>query len=80
MRSFFKLEKKLRDGIVPDVAGTAHRAGDAMVGHQPLEMLAGVLGVFNRSSQDWVIGQILDIQGFSWCVSTKRFPGSVVSA
>ena len=39
--------------IVPDVARAAHRAGDAVVGHQPLELLAGVLaaliGVMQQS-------------------------------
>jgi hypothetical protein len=29
--------------IVPDVAGSAHAANDAAVGHQPLELIAGVL-------------------------------------
>jgi hypothetical protein len=30
-------------GVVPDVAGPAHRAGDAVVGYQALELLAGIL-------------------------------------
>jgi hypothetical protein len=29
--------------IVPAIARAAHRAGDAMIGHQPPELLAGVL-------------------------------------
>ena len=29
-------EEVLHRGVVPDVAGPAHRAGDAVVGHQPL--------------------------------------------
>src|SRR5580692_11235251 len=30
-------------GVVPHVSGTAHRTVDAIVGHQPLELLARVL-------------------------------------
>jgi hypothetical protein len=41
----------LHGSVVPHVAGSAHRADDAVVGHQPLELLAGVLGGFKRSSQ-----------------------------
>jgi hypothetical protein len=33
----------LRSSVVPDVAGTAHRTDDAVIGHQPLELFAGVL-------------------------------------
>ena len=44
-------EEALHRGVVPDVAGSAHRTGDAVVGHQPLELLAGILGGLNRSSQ-----------------------------
>src|SRR5690606_37649617 len=44
-------EEALHRGIVPDVARPAHRAGDAVIGHQALELLTGVLGRFNRSSQ-----------------------------
>jgi hypothetical protein len=36
-------EEALHRSIVPDVAGPAHRAGDAVVGHQALELLAGIL-------------------------------------
>ena len=36
-------EEALHCGVVPDIAGPAHRAVDAIVGHQPLELLAGVL-------------------------------------
>ena len=37
--------------VVPDVARSAHRAGRAIVGHQPLQLLARILGGFNRSLQ-----------------------------
>src|SRR5438132_13362669 len=36
-------EEALHRGIVPDVARTAHRTDDAVIGHQLLELLAGVL-------------------------------------
>ena len=51
---FERGEEALHRRIIPDVARPAHRAGDAMIGHQPLELLGAVLGVFNRSSQHWV--------------------------
>jgi transposase InsO family protein len=41
----------LHGSVVPHVAGSAHRADDAVVGHQPLELLASVLGRFKWSSQ-----------------------------
>ena len=36
-------EEALHRRVVPDVAGPAHRAGDAIVAHQSLELLAGIL-------------------------------------
>jgi len=36
-------EEALHRGIVPDVSRSAHRTGDAIVGHQALELFAGVL-------------------------------------
>jgi hypothetical protein len=36
-------EEALHRCIVPDIAGAAHGADDAMIGHQLLELLAGVL-------------------------------------
>src|SRR3977135_1439299 len=36
-------EEALHRGVVPHIAGPAHAANDAAVGHQPLELLAGVL-------------------------------------
>ena len=42
-RSSTTREEALHRRVVPDVAGTAHRADDAMIGHQPLELFAGVL-------------------------------------
>src|SRR5438046_7694002 len=36
-------EEAIQRGIVPDVARTAHRTDDAVIGHQLLELLAGVL-------------------------------------
>src|SRR6201982_3003980 len=36
-------EEALHRGVVPDVARTAHRTDDAVVGHQLLELLAGIL-------------------------------------
>ena len=44
-------EEALHRRVVPDIAGSAHAANDAAVGHQLLELLAGVLGGFKRSSQ-----------------------------
>jgi hypothetical protein len=44
--SSFGLERReeaFHRRIVPDVARPAHRAGDAVIGHQALELLAGVL-------------------------------------
>ena len=39
-------EKKLSiAALSPDVARAAHRAEDAVVGHQPLELFAGVLPI-----------------------------------
>jgi hypothetical protein len=49
-------EEALHRSIVPDIAGAAHRAGDAVIGHQSLELIAGVLGGFNRSSQHREVG------------------------
>ena len=48
---FERREEALHCGIVPDVAGSAHRTNDAVIGHQPLDLLAAVLGGFKRSSQ-----------------------------
>ena len=48
---FQRREEALHRGIVPDVARPAHRTGDAMVGHQALELLTCILGGFNWSSQ-----------------------------
>ncbi len=36
-------EEALHGRVVPDIAGPAHRAGDAEIGHQALELLAGIL-------------------------------------
>src|SRR5215510_4671086 len=36
-------EEALHRGVVPHIAGSAHRTGDAAVGQQPLELLARVL-------------------------------------
>jgi hypothetical protein len=43
MRSLQRREEALHRCIVPDVARTAHRTDDAVIGHQLLELLAGVL-------------------------------------
>ena len=48
---FQRGEEALHRRIIPDIARPAHGAGDAVVGHQPLELFAGVLGGFKRSSQ-----------------------------
>ena len=47
-------EEALHRRIVPDVARAAHRADDAVVGHQPLELLAGVLAATVRMMQQRV--------------------------
>lgn len=44
-------EEALHRSVVPDVAGPAHRAGDAIVDHQPLELLAGILAALVRVMQ-----------------------------
>ena len=44
-------EEPLHRGLVPDMYGSARRAIDAVLGYQLLELLAGVLGGFNWSSQ-----------------------------
>ena len=36
-------EEALHRRIVPAIARTAHGTGDAMIGHQALELLAGIL-------------------------------------
>jgi len=36
-------EEALHRSVVPDIAGPAHRAGDAIVGHHSLELSAGIL-------------------------------------
>ena len=51
---FQRREEAFHGGIVPDVARPAHAAGDATVGHQALELVAGILGGFKRSSQHQV--------------------------
>src|SRR5664279_4403773 len=53
---FQRREEALHRRVVPDVAGSAHAANDAAVGHQALELVAGVLGGFKRSSQRSEIG------------------------
>ena len=45
-RCSFGLERReeaLHCGIVPDVAGSAHRTDDTVIGHQLLELLAALL-------------------------------------
>jgi hypothetical protein len=37
------VQAALHRGVVPDVARAAHHADDAVISHQPLELLAGVL-------------------------------------
>ena len=44
-------EEALHGRVVPDLTGPAHAASDALFIQQLLEVLAGVLGRFNRSSQ-----------------------------
>ena len=44
-------EEALHRRIVPALSAPAHTAGDALIDQQALEVLAGVLGVFNRSLQ-----------------------------
>jgi hypothetical protein len=52
VRSIFNDEKKLSIAALSQTfAGPAHRADHAMISHQPLELFAGVLGGFKRSSQ-----------------------------
>src|SRR5690606_13621217 len=45
---FERREEALHRGIVPDVTRSAHRTGDAVVGHQALELLAGILAALVR--------------------------------
>ncbi len=53
-------EEALHRRVVPDLAGATHAAGDALFLEQLLEVIAGVLGGFNRSSQH------LDHEGVLW--------------
>ena len=46
---FPRREDAFHGGIVPDVPRAAHAAGDTVIGHELLKLLAGVLGGFNRS-------------------------------
>jgi hypothetical protein len=39
------VQEALHRSIVPDVAGAAHLACNPVVGHQPLELLTGILAV-----------------------------------
>lgn len=47
-------EEALHRRIVPDVARSAHRAGDAIVGYQPLKLLARVLAALVRVMQQGI--------------------------
>src|SRR3954469_6130368 len=40
---FERREEALHGSVVPDIARSAHRADDTVIGHQPLELLTGVL-------------------------------------
>ena len=43
-----------QDKIIPAVAGSAHRTADAVVGHETLELLAGILAALIRVMQQGV--------------------------
>ena len=47
----WRREEAFHRRIVSALSAPAHTAGDALIDQQALEVLAGVLGVFNRSSQ-----------------------------
>lgn len=47
-------EEAFHGGIFPDIAGPAHRAGDAIVSHQPLELLTGILAALVRMMQQGI--------------------------
>ena len=54
---FFQRSKEaLHRCIVPTIAAPTHAADDAFGGQQALEILAGVLGEFNPSSQHLLTG------------------------
>jgi len=40
-------EEALHRGIVPDIAGPAPRAGDAVIGQKPLELVARILAALD---------------------------------
>ena len=40
-------EEALHRGIVADIAGAAHRAGDAVIGQKPLELVARILAALD---------------------------------
>jgi len=48
---FERREEAFHGGVIPHLASTAHAAGDSLLNQQLLEVLAGVLDGFNRSSQ-----------------------------
>lgn len=52
-------EETLHHGVVPDVAQAAHAADNAVLVEQSLELLAGVLGDFQRSSQHLINGGVV---------------------
>ena len=47
-------EEAFHSGVIPDVAGPAHRTGDPVVGHEPLELLAGILAALVRVMQQGI--------------------------
>ena len=51
---FQRREEAFHGGIVPDVARAAHAAGDAIIGHELLERLAGVLAALVRVVQQCI--------------------------
>ena len=65
-------EEALHRRIVPALSASAHAAGNSLISQQALEVLTGVLGVFNRSSQHCVGDWILNIHLKLRLVSSSR--------
>lgn len=71
---FQRGEEALHRRIIPDIARPAHGAGDAVVGHQPLELLAGILTATVRMMQERTglasapdrIAGVARIRGWRW--------------
>src|SRR6185312_9917256 len=78
---FQAAKEALHCRVVPNFTGPAHAASNALLSQETLEVLTGVLGGFNRSSQHRVGEQILSNHSVPRPVSSSRaFSGVWCSA